>query len=465
MTFSVLCFLRIKQSINHADHKIEKGDEMKKILSVIFVGFYLSILLFACNKEVVKKNITKMGTSQREKLLYVACVDKGGEDPDFVAVVGVDPDDPSTFSKIIHRVDMNYLGDELHHFGYNHDKTYLMVPGLFSGKLYIVDVSDPERPFVKSVNETLIEKSGYTTPHTIMGMENGNNLVTMIGANSESTAPGGIVEVNGKSGEFVRSFGPEASRDPDKIPPKYMYDAGVKPELNLMVTTSFGLPRNVGPGITIDELGTDIYLWDWKERKVIHTENIGMGTGALEVRWRADEGSTVGYTNAPGSNEIWAWSDLDHDGKYSFKAVIKLPDGSVPTDMLLTDDDKYLYVSNWMGNNVRQYDITDPLNPMLISEVEIPNSQMLRLSPDRKRLYVTNSLLSTWDDTEFPKGVTRNKEYGIFLIDVDHKNGGMNLNKDFHVNMMKVQKKNTVGPARPHMMLFDPSVETPFGHH
>jgi selenium-binding protein 1 len=232
-----------------------------------------------------------------------------------------------------------------------------------------------------------------------------------------------------------------------------------------MITTSFGLPKNVAPGITIDGLGTDIYVWDYEARKVIQKVRLGKGTGALEVRWRSDPKSTVGYTNAPGTNEIWAWEDLDGDGRFNFKVVIKLPDGSVPTDMLLSDDDKYMYVSNWMGNSVHQYNIEDPLNPVLVAKVEILYAQMLRLSPDKKRLYVSNSLLSTWDDTEFPAGVTRNKQYGIFLVDVDHENGGMSLNREFFVDMMNVQKKNTVGPARPHMMLFDPSIRSEFGHH
>lgn len=448
---------------------------MKKTLDMMILIFCIGIFVFSCEKEPVEKGPGHIETKpltgkelkapQREKLLYVACVNKGGEDPDFVAVIGVDPEDASTYGKVAHRVDMLHRGDELHHFGYNHDKTFLMVPGLFSGRIYIVDVSDPKRPIMKSVFEDLIKDSGYTTPHTIIGLENGNNLVTMIGADTDSTAPGGLVELDGETGKFVRAFGPPAKRDFNKIPPKYMYDAGIKPELNRMVTTSFGLPKEVGPGITINGLGTDIYIWDWKERRVIQTENIGAGTGALEVRWRAEEGSTIGYTNAPGSNEIWAWDDLDGDGMFTFTPVIKLPDGSVPTDMLLTDDDKYIYVSNWMGNNVRQYNIEDPLKPILISEVEIPYAQMLRLSPDKKRLYVSNSLLSTWDDKEFPKETTRNEQYGIFLVDVDHEKGGMVLNRDFHVDMMNVQKKNTVGPARPHMMLFDPTITTPFGHH
>ncbi len=400
-----------------------------------------------------------------EKFLYVGTVDKGGKDPDFLTVVGVDPSDRSTYGKIVHRTDMLHIGDELHHFGYNHDYSKLMIPGLFSGRIYILDISDPMRPAVETLREDLTKRSGYTIPHTVMGLENGNNLVSVIGANSETTAPGGLVELNGETGKFVRTFGPRSNRDWNKEPPKYMYDMGIKVELNRMMTTSFGLPKNIAPGITIDGLGTDIYVWDYQARKVIQKVRLGKGTGALEVRWRRDPKSTVGYTNAPGTNEIWAWEDLDGDGRFNFKVVIKMPDGSIPTDMLLSHDDKYMYIGNWVGNSVHQYNIEDPLNPVLVAKVEIPYAQMLRLSPDKKRLYVSNSLLSTWDDTEFPEGVTRNKKYGIFLVDVDHENGGMSLNREFFVDMMNVQKKNTVGPARPHMMLFDPSIRSEFGHH
>jgi len=440
---------------------------MKRFLSQISLIRLIGIVVIASLGGIffILGVQSKPSIPPREKLLYVATVDKGGKDPDFLAVVGVDPEDKSSFGKIIHRVDMWHIGDELHHFGYNHDRSRLMVPGLFSGRIYILDVSDPKRPFIKAVNEELTKKSGYTVPHTVIGLPNGNNLVTMIGANTESTAPGGVVEINGETGEYMGSFGPPANRDFKQTPPKYMYDVGIKPELNRMITTSFGLPKDVAAGITVDGLGTDLYVWDWKERKVIQQVNIGAGTGALEVRWRSEKGSTIGYTNAPGSNEIWAWEDLDGDGNYNFKAVIQLPQGSVPTDILLSHDDKYLYVSSWMGNNVRQYNIEIPLKPVLVAQVEIPCAQMLRLSPDNQRLYVTNSLLSTWDDTEFPVGVKRNEKYGISLIDVDHEKGGMRLNQEFFVDMTNVQKKTTVGAARPHMMLFDPSVDAGFGHH
>lgn len=156
-----------------------------------------------------------------------------------------------------------------------------MIPGLFSGQIYIVDVSDPMRPSVETVREDLTKRSGYTVPHTVIGLENGNNLVSMIGANSETTAPGGLVEIDGKTGKFVRTFGPRSNRDWNKEPPKYMYDMGIKPEPNRMVTTSFGLPKHVAPAITIDGLGTDAYVWDYKARKVIQKVRLGKGHGGI----------------------------------------------------------------------------------------------------------------------------------------------------------------------------------------
>ena len=87
---------------------------------------------------------------------------------------------------------------------------------------------------------------------------------------------------------------------------------------------------------------------------------------------------------------------------------------------------------------------------------------MMRLSLDNKRLYFGNSLLSGWDDTEFPAGVTRNISYSIRKIDIDHVNGGMALDLNFIVDTSNIQKKNTVGPAGPHQIFFDPA-STPSG--
>jgi methanethiol oxidase len=401
----------------------------------------------------------------REEYLYIITADKGGNDPDFLAVIGTDPNNPDTYSKIIHRVDMPGLGDELHHFGYNIFQTQLLVPGLFSGRLHLLNVSDdPARPYMETYHDNLIPDSGYIVPHTVIGTPDGGYMVSMIGSATADTAPGGIVRLD-QNAQFVAPFGPGSNRDPSATPPRYMYDIGINVLRNRMVTTSFGLPADVAPTITTAGLGNEVYVWDYKKQEVTQVVDIGAETGALEVRWLHDPGSTIGFTNAPGTSEIWRWEDLDLDGHYDFSVAISLPPFSIPTDMVLSKDDMYMYIANWVGNNVMQYDISDPFNPVLVSQVTIPHAQMLRLSPDNKRLYVSNSLLSTWDDTEFPEGVIRNTEYGLYLIDIDYENGGMTINTDFFVDFDNVQKKNSVGPARPHQVFFDPNVRQGFGDH
>jgi len=63
----------------------------------------------------------------------------GIEKPDYLATVDVDPNSP-TYSKVIHRLPVPYLGDELHHTGWNScsschgdpsaDRRFLIVPAL-----------------------------------------------------------------------------------------------------------------------------------------------------------------------------------------------------------------------------------------------------------------------------------------------------------------------------------------------
>jgi selenium-binding protein 1 len=400
----------------------------------------------------------------RERLLYVGCVDVGGQDPDFMLVVGADPEDTETYGKIVHRVDMPDIGDEIHHYGFNVFQTHLLVPGLFSGRLHLLDIeTDPARPALLTTHAKLIEDSGYAVPHTVIGMPDGGYLISMIGNALDPAGPGGLVLLD-EDAQVVGPFGPAAERAAGGAPPHYMYDVGINLLRNRMITTTFGLPKDVGAMANPAGLGNEVYVWDYKERRVLQTVDLGPQTGALEVRWLEEPGSTIGFTNAPGTSQIWRWHDVDLDGVYEFEVAIELPEGSVPTDMLISSDDRFMYVSNWVGNNVMQFDITDPFDPKLVAQVEVPWSQMMRLSPDNRRLYVTNSLLSTWDDTDFA-GTTRNQGYGIFLIDVDHENGGMTMNADFHVDLMSVQKKNTIGAARPHQVFFDPSVLREFGAH
>jgi selenium-binding protein 1 len=404
----------------------------------------------------------------QERFLYVATIAQSDTDPDFVAVIGADPR-RADFGKIVDRIDMPNVGDELHHFGYSGDQRRLIVPGLFSNRIHVLDVRGNGRNLkLRSVDEQLVASSGYIIPHSVIGTSNGRALVTMLGAATGSTQPGGIVEIDDSTGAFLGHFGPGPERRPADLGPTYMYDFDSLPEANRGISSTFGPPALCGGGIDPSCLGDEVAVWDLEQRKVIQTADLGPNSGALEVRFIEDEGVRRAFINTPGTSAVWLAQDDDGDGVYAFDQVLGPEDGLlIPADMLLSYDHNYMYLTNWVGNTVQQFDISDPFNPRLTATASVPHPNMLRLSQDNRRLYVSNSLLSTWDnDTRF--GPARNGEYGIWRFDVDPDVGGLtpsNPDGSAWVSFTSVEKKTTTGPAGPHMMLFDPGIELAPGEH
>ena len=174
------------------------------------------------------------------------------------------------------------------------------------------------------------------------------------------------------------------------------------------------------------------------------------------------------FINAPGTSTIWLADDDDRDGVFDFQQVLGPEDGlAIPADLILSYDNRFMYVTNWFADTVQQYAIADPFNPVLTATVSVPHPNMLRLSRDNRRLYVSNSLLTPWDDDpDF--GPARNDEYGIWLFDVAKRSGALTptaTGGQPWVSFTDVQKKTTRGPAGPHMMLFDPSIPLDPGEH
>ncbi len=106
--------------------------------------------------------------SPQERHLYVSTIAQSPNDPDFIAVVGADSAQ-ADFGEIVNRVDMPNVGDELHPFGYSADQQRLIVPGLFSNRIHVLEVDDEGRGLtLRAVNEDLVADSGYVVPHGVM---------------------------------------------------------------------------------------------------------------------------------------------------------------------------------------------------------------------------------------------------------------------------------------------------------
>src|SRR5437867_6905139 len=119
-----------------------------------------------------------------EKLAFVAALNPPGcYRPDALLVVDVDPKS-NTCGQRVGEVTLPITGDELHHFGWNAcssalcpyaphphlERRYLVVPGLRSSRIHIIDVKpNPRKPEIVKViePEEVFARANYSRPHTI----------------------------------------------------------------------------------------------------------------------------------------------------------------------------------------------------------------------------------------------------------------------------------------------------------
>ena len=366
---------------------------------------------------------------RQEKYLYVFCVDADAKDNDFLAVIDVDPDS-DTFGTIKNTVDLGTKGNETHHWGYTDDRTRIWAGGLFTSRIWILDVAtDPSRPRIEKVLENVPELAGLTGPHTYYALP-GRMLISFLGS-GEGGLPAGMAEFT-NDGRFIRRI-----EHPANAP--YAYDVAIKPEFNRMVSSSFTPLRNYRkplPKMDLKDFGKEMIVWDFKARKPLQVGRAGLAP--LEVRWSLKPGNNYGFTNCALDNSLWMFRGND-GGSYEFKKVADT--GAMPADLRQSPDDRYLYVSCFGDNLIQQWDVSDPDHPKLTSTVSpCVQPNMMHVTSDGKRMYVTNSLLSTLDHA------------GRFYVRLIHIGpDGMKVDPFFDIDLNHFP----TGPARGHDMLIN----------
>ncbi len=346
---------------------------------------------------------------ERETLLYVWTRDASGDGSDFIAVIDVDPAS-DRYGSIIGTAPTGSTGNEAHHFGYTADRSRIFGGGMFSNTLFVYDVeTDPRSP--RLLRQVDLSGSGYVGPHTPYAVP-GGVLVAMMGAADGGS--GALLKVDDE-GRVGRAYPAPTNHGR----PIHLYDVVINPGANRMLASSFAHAEHFMHGVPDPEhVGSEVVVWDWESGEVVQVEELDPSTVVL--RWLRSPGANGGFVPSAFGNSVWHWSDPDGTGRYEFERVLALPDGSLPVDLRLSHDDRYMFLSLWAAGEVRQYDIADPRNPRLVDTVRVPQPNMMRLSHDSGRLYVTNSILSTLDgDVEFgawlydvgPDGMTRDTRF------------------------------------------------------
>jgi selenium-binding protein 1 len=427
--------------------------------------------------------------SAPEKLAYLALINPKKNGPDAIGVVDLDPAS-NGYGRLIGQTDMPQAGDELHHFGWNAcssclcpyaphphmERRYLIVPGINSSRIHILDTKpDPKQPKIVKVIEadTLANRAGYAAPHTVHCGPDGIYM-------SALGAPDG----NGPGGTFVmdpETFEIRGRWEIDRGPQQLAYDVWWHLGLDTMITSSWGTPNMVKDGVNPELLlggkyGNTLHVWDLRRRRHVQTLELGAEQQmTLELRPAHDPTRSYGFVGvvvslADLSSSIWVWhrekgSNGSNGGKWAIKKVIEIPaepadPAQLPpllqgfkavaplvTDINLSLDDRFLYVSCWGSGEFIQYDVSDPFNPKKVSSLRLggivsraahPSApdqplnggpQMVEISRDGKRLYFSNGLYTPWDDQFYPEGVRG------WLVKVDvPASGGMQLDKKFFLS-------------------------------
>lgn len=418
-----------------------------------------------------------------EKVAYVPAIYAGTDikKPDYLATVDVEPAS-KTYGTVISRLPMPNVGDELHHFGWNacsschgeegKHRRFIVLPGIGSGRIHFVDTEDERAPKLHKViePEEIAKKTNLSAPHTVHCLADGTIMISMLG-NADGEGPGGFLMIDS-------NFDVAGRWEKNLAGMKFNYDYWYQPRHNVMISSEWGAPNTVSKGFNLDDVkagkyGTQIHFWDWQERTIKQTINLGeTGMIPLEVRFHHDPDSVHGFVGAALSSTMWHWYK-DGD-QWAAKKVIAVdpvetegwpfPVPGLITDLVLSMDDRFLYFSNWLHGDLRQYDISDPANPVLTGQVWLGGvigktaecqgkklgggPQMLQLSLDGKRLYVTNSLYSPWDNQFYPE-MAKEGSY-LLQLDCDNEKGGMKLNEKFMVDF----GAEPGGPARAHEIRF-----------
>ncbi|WP_067503073.1 selenium-binding protein SBP56-related protein [Actinoplanes sp. TFC3] len=412
-------------------------------------------------------------TAPPEKLVYVAAFDRSATRPDAIAVVDTDPGSPS-YGTVVGWTDLPHLGDELHHFGWNAcssalcptsphphvERRYLIVPGLRSSRIYVLDTKDdPRHPVVvKEIPaEELAGKAGYSRPHTIHCGPDGIYVSALGGGDSDG--PGGIAVLD------HTTFQVRGAWERDRGDQYLAYDFWWHLTRDVLVSSEWGTPSMIEDGLNPElllgrEYGHRLHFWDLAKRTLVQTVDLGdQYQMALELRPAHDPRKEYGFLGVVTSVEdlsasVWVWH---RDGAgFAVTKVIDIPAepadaadlppalqpfGAVPplvTDIDLSVDDRFLYVSCWGTGELKQFDVTDPFHPVETGSIHLGGitrrtkgvaggPQMVEVSRDGRRVYVTNSLYGSWDDQFYPDGV------GAWLarIDVNTESGGMTLDERF----------------------------------
>ncbi|KAL6982198.1 hypothetical protein U1Q18_052033, partial [Sarracenia purpurea var. burkii] len=296
---------------------------------------------------------------EKEKILYTICIcpePLKNKRPDYFAVIDVDPESPTYSQRMLRNSRAK--------------RSRIVIPALNSDRIYILNAEEQKKPYIE------------------------------------------------------KELGPKARRpNSDTI-------FGTNLNHDVLVASEWGAPKSFRKGLNIDDAadpdlyGQSLNVYSWSKQTLEQVIDLGKEGGVpLEIRFLHDPKADQGFVGCALQGKVFRFF-RQPDGTWDAEKAIDVP---VKT------------VEGWFGPefpDIRQYDITDPKSPKLVGQIflggkllkdtnlkllEDPENQglhdpvyvkgrrlhaapqMFQLSLDGKRMYVSTSLFSPWDEAIYPE--------------------------------------------------------------
>lgn len=402
-----------------------------------------------------------MKNGEQETLLYVVTIQPNTDEPhgDYLSTVDVDPESP-TYSSVIHRTFTNRTGNELHHSGWNAcsscfkvpdelpeenipKRNKLVLPSLHSNRIYVFSIeNDIRKPVLyKEIDGQAFIDNDVSAPHTTHCLADGKVMISTMG-DAKGNAKGEFILFDSNTFECLGTW-----TKGDKIA-KCGYDFWYQPHFDVLIASEWAAPKLFNRGWKDEdkdspEYGHSLNVYRYSDHTLIQTIDLGEdGYTPLELRFLHDPKKPIGFVGCALYSKVFRFYKPEGSKEFVAEKVIDIPNkvvrvdgkeeivGGMMSDILISLDDKWLYVSNWRHGDIRQYDITDTAKPVLKGQLFVggianlqPDAeviedkeldyvpkptiingrrleggpQMFQLSLDGKRLYASSSLYSPWD--------------------------------------------------------------------
>ena len=353
-----------------------------------------------------------------ERLAYVGLAAENVGQSDTIGVVDTVPDS-AAFGRVVGRLELPHGPNRLLRFGWNvcgpygcrhaphpsEKRRYLVVSATASSRIHLVDTQpDPKAPRLVTVIDDADEmrSAGYCAPQHFapdIAWHPGHGTVITSESGRPDTLEGGFTSrllVEGEHGRWLHVWDARTRTHRQAI------DLGGGQRMVLRLEPAHNPTRAYGFAsvmFSLVDLSASVFLW-----------YLGRDAAGGRGEWKAQRVITLRARPADPARLPPLLREL--------RVVPPLV-----TDISLSADDQSLWVSCWGTGELRRYDVADPFNPVLAGVVRLggivrraahPASpdvgrnggpQMIDMSHDGRRVYVTNALHTDWDRQFYPDGI------------------------------------------------------------